>query len=110
MRAGLGSTLFLAALAVAAFGASGAGAAARSHTIVIDKMKFGPLPTGLKVGDLIVWVNRDMFRHTATARDKSFDVDLPAGKSGRLVLRKPGTIAFFCRFHPGMTGQLQVGR
>ena len=80
------------------------------YTVTIDKMKFGALPSGLRVGDRIIWVNKDMFRHSATARDKSFDVDLEPGKSARMVVRKPGAIAFFCRFHPGMTGALQVGR
>lgn len=84
-------------------------APARVHTVVMDDMVFGPPPTGARVGDTIVWVNRDMFRHTATARDGSFDVDLAPGRSGRTVLRTAGTIRYFCRFHPAMTGQLTVG-
>jgi plastocyanin len=95
-------------LVAAALGASSAGAAVRSYTVVIDKMRYGPLPAGLRTGDVIVWSNRDMFRHTATARDHSFDVDLPAGTARRMVVSKPGSFAFFCRFHPGMTGQLTV--
>jgi plastocyanin len=85
-----------------------AGAAARTYTVVIDKMKFGPLPTGLHKGDSIVWLNRDFLRHTATAADHSFDVDLPAGAKGKTVLTRGGSIAFACRFHPGMRGVLQV--
>jgi plastocyanin len=83
---------------------------ARTYTIVLDKMKFGTLPPDLHVGDTMVWVNHDLFRHSATARDGSFDLDLPPAKTVRLVLKKPGTIAFFCKFHPGMTGQLKVAR
>ena len=84
--------------------------APRVHSIVIDKMKFGPAPAELRAGDTILWVNKDLFRHTATARDGSFNVDLPAGKSGRTVLKRSGTIAFYCIYHPGMTGTLTVGR
>jgi plastocyanin len=73
-------------------------------------MKFGPVPAGLKAGDVILWVNRDMFRHSATAKDGSFNLDLPAGAQGKMVLRRAGAIAFFCRYHPGMTGALQVAR
>ena len=73
-------------------------------------MKFAPVPAGLHVGDQIVWANHDMFRHTATAADHSFDVDLSPGQSGRIILRKPGAIAFSCKFHPGMKGVLTVGR
>ena len=85
-----------------------AAAAARTYAVVIDKMKFGSLPSGLHQGDAIVWVNRDFLRHTATAADHSFDVDLPAGAKAKTVLKRSGTIAFACRFHPGMRGVLQV--
>lgn len=85
-----------------------AAAAARTYTVVIDKMKFGPLPAGLHRGDTIVWVNRDFFRHTATAADHSFDVDLPAGAKGTTVIKRSGAIPFSCRFHPGMRGILQI--
>ena len=87
-----------------------AAAAPRSYAVVIDKMKYGPLPAGAKVGDTIVWDNRDMFRHTATARDGSFNVDLVSGAKGKTVLRKAGAIAFTCKYHPGMNGVLQVAK
>jgi plastocyanin len=87
---------------------SPAAAAPRSYTIVIEKLKFGPLPAELHKGDSIVWVNRDFLRHTATAEDHSFDADLPAGAKATIVLRKSGTIAFVCRYHPGMRGVLHV--
>ena len=63
--------------------APGGGGAAHLHVVVIDKMKFGAVPRGLHAGDTIIWVNRDIFRHTATAADRSFDVDLAAGKQGQ---------------------------
>lgn len=85
-----------------------AAAAARTYTVVIDKMKFGPLPLDLHKGDSIVWLNRDFLRHTATAVDHSFEVDLPAGAKAQTVLKRSGAIPFACRFHPGMRGVLQV--
>ena len=85
-------------------------AAPRTHLVVIDKMRFGALPGDLKTGDIIVWENRDLFRHTATAKDGSFNVDLPAGGKGRTVLQRPGTFAFTCKFHPGMRGVLKVAK
>jgi plastocyanin len=89
-------------------GASPATAASHTYTIVMDKMKFGPVPAQLHKGDTIVWVNKDMFRHTATAADHSFDVDLMPGKMAKTVLTRTGAIAFVCRFHPNMKGVLQV--
>lgn len=85
-----------------------AAAVSHSYTVVIDKMKFGPLPAGLHVGDTITWVNRDFLRHTATAADHSFDVDLSAGAKATVMLKKTGAIPFSCRYHPGMRGVLQV--
>lgn len=95
--------------ASAAAAALPAAARPRTHTIVMEKMKFGPSPAGLRVGDTIVWVNRDLFRHTATARGQ-FDIDLAPDASGRTVLRAAGRIPYICRFHPGMTGVLTVAR
>jgi len=84
--------------------------APRTHTIVMARMRFGPTPPGIRVGDTILWVNQDMFRHTATARNDAFDVDLARGESGRAVMRTAGGFAYFCRFHPGMTGVVEVSR
>ena len=98
------SALLAAVLVVA----TSAQAAPRIHTIVLDNMGFGPPPASARAGDVIVWVNRDMFRHTATASDKSFDVDLPPRKEARTVLKKAGVLSYYCRFHPGMTGKIVV--
>ena len=88
--------------------ASSAAAAPHTYTIVIDKMKFGPVPAELHKGDTIVWVNRDFLRHSATAANHGFDVDLPAGAAKKMVLTKTGTFPFVCRYHPGMRGVLQI--
>ena len=85
-----------------------AAAAAHSYTVVIDKMKFGPVPAQLHPGDSILWVNRDFLRHSATAADHSFDVDLPAGAKVKMVVKAKGRINFVCRYHPGMRGVLNV--
>lgn len=89
---------------------SHAAAAPRIHTVVIAKMKFGSVPAGIRAGDTIVWVNRDPVKHTATARDRSFNVDLPPGKSGRTIVRRIGANPFYCIYHPGMKGTLTVGK
>ena len=85
-------------------------AAPKIHVIAIEQMKFGAVPPGLRVGDTIQWVNRDIFRHTATARDGSFNVDLPPGARGTTKLTRAGAIAFYCKYHPGMTGRLAVAK
>jgi len=87
-----------------------AAAAPRVHTVVIDKMRFGGVPPDLRVGDTIVWVNNDLFRHTATARDNSFSLDLAPKSSGKTVIKRSGSIPFHCLYHPGMKGALTVIR
>jgi len=93
-----------------AAGIAPAAAAPASHqfVIAIAAMHFGAAPAGLKVGDTILWVNRDIVPHTATARDRSFDVTVQPRQSVRVILRRGGAIAFYCRFHPAMQGRLAV--
>lgn len=86
-----------------------AAAASHTYTVVIDKMKFGAMPAEVRPGDIIVWDNRDMFRHSAT--DKGvFDIDLPAGKAVRMRVTKAGTFPFVCKYHPGMKAVLKVAK
>jgi plastocyanin len=101
--------LFLACLAVLLLPSPPAAAAApRTHVIVIDKMKFGPIPATIGAGDTIVWVNKDIFRHTATSKAGGFDVMLPAGAKASAVVRKAGAFPVVCRYHPGMRATLKV--
>lgn len=104
------ASLSLVAAAMLLMPTPPASAASRSYTVVIDKMKFGPVPTGLRVGDRIVWVNRDMFRHTATAKDGSFDVDLPPEGSATTMVRKAGALNVVCRYHPAMRAVLTIAK
>src|ERR1051326_8813875 len=78
------------------------------HRIVIGKMAFGPSPPGLHAGDTIEWVNEDIFLHSVTAEDKSFDVDIAPKATVRVVLQKPGTLRYVCKYHPGMQAQLVI--
>jgi plastocyanin len=83
-------------------------APARTHRIEMANMRFGPVPAGIRAGDVIIWINRDVIPHTATARDGGFDVDLPPRQSRRMTVRRAGSMAFYCRYHPGMRGTLAV--
>jgi plastocyanin len=80
-------------------------AAAATHVVVIDKMKFAPVPP-LKVGDTVVFENKDMFRHTVTASNNSFNLDLMPGAIGGLHINSAGHAAFYCKYHPGMRGTM----
>jgi plastocyanin len=105
-RARLGVVVLAATLisAPAAFAAP----AGNEHTVTMSNMAYGAVPSGLKVGDTIVWVNRDTVQHSVTARDHSFDVRLNPGQSSKMTLSHAGRIPFYCLFHPNMRGTLDV--
>jgi plastocyanin len=103
IRTGGALALCLVSLVSAALGAG-----PRVHKIAIDNLAFGPAPAGLHVNDIVEWTNSDILRHTATARDGSFDIDLPAGATSRTILKRAGSVTYVCRFHPGMKGRLEV--
>ena len=106
----LRTAALLVLLPVAGGSAGAAKGGPRTHTVTMDQVRFGAVAAGLKVGDTVVWDNRDIVPHTATARDGSFDVVIAPGHSARTVMRRAGTIAVYCRYHPHMTGRLVVAR
>src|SRR5579863_5223733 len=99
-----GRILLLAALML------GASVSARAATIQIsmDNLVFAPAEASAKVGDTIEWVNQDIVAHTATARNGDFDVTIPPKKTVTLVLKKAGTVDYYCRFHPNMKAVLTI--
>jgi plastocyanin len=76
--------------------------------IVMENLVIAPAAASAKVGDTVEWVNKDVFAHTATARNGDWDVTLPPKKTATLVLKKAGTIEYYCRFHPNMKATLTV--
>lgn len=83
-------------------------ARAETITVTIEKLVFSPAQVTAHVGDTIVWDNKDFVPHSATARDHQWDIMIPAHQTGEVVLRKAGTIDYFCKVHPNMKGQITV--
>jgi plastocyanin len=110
MRSGFAQIGLVAGLGVltALLPASGGAKEPIVHRIVIGKMAFGPSPPGLHEGDTIEWVNEDIFVHSVTAADKSFDVDIEPEKTARVIVKNAGTIRYVCKYHPSMQAQLVV--
>jgi plastocyanin len=76
--------------------------------ITMENLVIAPAEASAKVGDTIEWINKDIFVHTATARNGDWDVTMPPKKTVTLVLKKAGTIEYYCRFHPNMKATLVV--
>jgi len=76
--------------------------------ITMENLVISPAEVSAKVGDTITWVNKDVLAHTATAKNGDFDVTLPPKKSATSVLKKAGTVDYYCRYHPNMKATLKI--
>ena len=101
-----GRTLIIVAALMSAVMAVPAHAA--TIQIVMENLAVSPAEATAKVGDTIEWGNKDIFAHTATARNGDFDVTMPPKKTVTSVLKKAGIVEYYCRFHPNMKAVLKI--
>ncbi|MDR5740994.1 MULTISPECIES: cupredoxin family copper-binding protein [unclassified Caballeronia] len=86
-----------------------ADAIAATHVVVIEGMRFDPPALTVARGDRVVWINKDLLPHTATADAKAFDShDIAANASWSYVARDAGHYAYSCALHPAMHAVLDV--
>jgi plastocyanin len=105
---GLWAAILAAAGAIGA-GVIGGDAKPVTHTVTIDATSYQPARLVVHRGDTVVWVNKDVIPHTATAASKAFDSKvLAAGASWRLTVTRKGTTDYGCLFHPTMTGRIEA--
>jgi plastocyanin len=112
----------LAALAIGAAGCGSsstksastkeAGQAAAPGTVSMRNLAFEPRKSIVKVGQKVTWTNNDTVDHnvTATRGAKFMSQAFGNGSTYSYTPRRPGTIAYVCTLHPGMTGTLVVQR
>lgn len=100
----------LIAVGSAAAGPRSGRGAPRTHTVEISGMEFHPVALEVHRGDTVIWTNRDIVPHTATATGKSaWDTGpILQGKSGRYVPQHRGVLPYACTLHPVMLGKLIV--
>jgi len=99
-RLAIATLLFSAAMAVPA--------KAATIEIVMENLVITPAEASARVGDTVQWINKDVLAHTATAGNGDFDVMLPPRKSATFIVKKAGTVDYYCRFHPNMKATLTV--
>ena len=83
-------------------------AAAATHTVDIEGMKYSPAVVTVQQGDRIVWRNKDVVPHTVTAAGAFDSRSIAPGASWTLVAGKPGRYQVLCTFHPGMKASLVI--
>lgn len=80
-----------------------------THTVVIEGTTFKPQDLTVKVGDSVVWTNKDPFSHTATSTAGGFDSrGIAEGNRWKYRTAKKGDFAYICTYHTTMKGRLRV--
>jgi uncharacterized membrane protein/plastocyanin len=104
----------VAAAVLSIFSVSGIAQSPRSgspspNTILIKQMRFNPPTQTVDTGAVIEWKNDDIFSHTVTADNGTFDSGLIApGQSWIMTANDAGTFRDHCRPHPNMAAILVV--
>ena len=99
---------WIVAIAAALTLAMAVSADAATVQITMENLVISPAEASAKVGDTIEWINKDVFAHTATARNGDCDVMMPPNKTVTLVVKKAGTVEYYCRYHPNMKAVLTI--
>ncbi len=80
-----------------------------THHITIEAVRFQPQSITVKVGDVVVWANKDPFPHTATSKAAGFDSHpIAPDASWKYTATKRGEFSYVCTLHPTMTATLTV--
>ncbi|APO73477.1 cupredoxin family protein [Rhizobium etli 8C-3] len=86
-------------------------ALARAHNgtvhVVIEKLAFLPADIEVNAGEIIEWINKDPFAHTATV-EGGWEVLIPPGKVASHLVAASDTVDYYCRFHPNMKGRIKI--
>jgi plastocyanin len=83
--------------------------ASSSTAVDIVDLAFEPADVQVTTGTTVTWTNIGVARHTATAKDGSFDSRmLETGGTFAHTFTAPGTIAYLCQVHPDMSGTIEV--
>jgi plastocyanin len=107
-------TIALVAVLGLAFTAVGVGSGARAgaqtadKTITIKDFQYNPADLAVKVGEKITVTNSDSAPHTVTARDGSFNVDVPPNGSATFTVPKPGSHPYYCTYHTSEHNPAQI--
>ena len=101
LAVGLVAALGLAFTAVGVSPGSENTAHAEGAAITIDQFQYNPAELTAKAGQPITVTNNDDMPHTVTAKDKSFDVTVPAKGTAQVTVPKAGNFPYTCSLHPG---------
>jgi plastocyanin/uncharacterized membrane protein len=108
--------MMLVVLMAASFLSFGEDASAQSsspqtHIVTMRQMQFDPPTLSVAPGDTVEWKNEDIYAHTVTADDNSFDSGpIQPGTAWKMTFQHPATVGYHCRPHPNMKAKLVVAQ
>jgi plastocyanin/uncharacterized membrane protein len=77
--------------------------------VIMKAIHFLPAELSVHPGETIEWKNEDIFAHTVTANDGSFDSGLiQPGSTWKMTVKNAGPLGYHCRPHPNMAAKLVV--
>ena len=80
-----------------------------ARTIGIEHFAFAPTEVRVSLGDTVVWLNQDPFKHTTTADSAAWSSpELESGQRFSLVAARQGRFSYHCAAHPVMRGVIIV--
>lgn len=80
--------------------------APRTFHVAIRGMAFVPATLNVDVGDVVVWTNRDIVPHTATAASWFDSGTLSPHQQWSYVVSQPIEYAYVCALHPTMQARI----
>ena len=92
-------------------GASAPATQSAVKRIEIKDKKYSVAKLTIKVGETVMWINRDDSDHAIISDDGSFgtkDDDLNPGESYKFTFKKKGKFTYHCKYHPREKGELIV--
>lgn len=99
---------------------------ASGNQVAIEDFAFAPKRMKIDAGETVTWTNNDDILHTVTSGrgqkqgvpgvtenkdakpDGMFDQEVEFEETFEFTFEDPGTYAYFCAIHPGMTGTVVV--
>jgi len=81
---------------------------AKTHTVVMEGTAVSPDTLTVNKGDRVVWINKDPFPHTATAKGVFDSGSIAPNKKWTYTAVKRGDFPYVCTFHPTMKARLIV--
>jgi plastocyanin len=84
------------------------GGAGDGTAVTIEGFAFDPASIEVSGETTLTITNNDTAAHTFTLDDDSVDEEIGAGESVDVTVSVSETTGFHCRFHPQMTGSLEV--